>query len=287
MNLKQLENRYAEFVPPCADTVDGNEIGDAKAQECLWGAPKAPIIKVTDKGIDECIGFMNALSEASAEIRSLICSLLQEDSRIQDMLRGMCYCFPSEYDGEILLLAYDFVPVFIEKNEHWIFRHVDRKDRKKYKNAYIYAKDLWQRMTKTIESHNFSIGSMDNGTEVSFYFTVYDIPGRFEIHLPIGSNQRENPSMQIRVSYAMATCEDVWNTIGRAYHIDEVAALLKSFVDSEGYKEYLPKGTIEHKDNVNGQEISWSEPYDVPQSIWDAIELSRKEACIEKGPIID
>ena len=299
MNIKELADKYAEFVPFCA--CDGNgeeevERANIKEQEGLYSSKAESPIKITNRSIEDCIRFMSVLQEKYSEIREQITSLFRLETQMRNMQLGMCNCFPSEYDGDKLLLAYDFVPVFVEKSERWSFRHVDRQEREKYKDAYQYAKDVWLRMTDGIDAHNFKIGKMANNTEVFFTFTISNIPGKFEIALPIGKNfgvnQRNdshfmNSPMQIRIYYAMATMEDELHSIGRTYGVDNVSTLLKGFVETDGYKEYLPSPTIEHRECVDGHEIVWAENQEIPQSIWDAIEKSRLEASVEKEQGID
>ena len=299
MNIKELADKYAEFVPFCA--CDGNgeeevERSNIKEQEGLYSREAESPIKITNRSIEDCIRFMSVLQEKYSEIREQITSLFRLENQMRNMQLGMCNCFPSEYDGDRLLCAYAFVPVFVKNSEHWSFRHIDRKERDKYKDSYLYAKDVWLRMTEGIDAHNFKIGKMANNTEVFFTFTVSNIPGKFEVVLPIGKNfgvnQRNdshfmNSPMQIRICYAMATMEHVLHSIGRTYGVDNVSTLLKEFVETDGYKEYLPSPTIEHRDWVNGYEMEWSETRDIPQSIWDAIEKSRLEASVEKEQGID
>jgi hypothetical protein len=294
MTTEQLEDRYAEFVPPYApDRHNEGEfvIHDAQEQEKLWGRQEKSAIKVTDKSIDDCICFIDDLQRKYSEIKEQVGALLQLELRIREMQLGMCNCFPSEYDGDRLLVACYYVPVFVEKSEHWSLRHVDRQEREKYKEAYLYARDIWSRMTKRINAHNFEIGKLENDTEVFFTFTVSNIPGKFQVTLPIGKkfgvNQKKsyflmNSPMQIRMSYAMATMENVYHSIGRTYDVDDVSTLLKEFVETDGYKKYLPSPTIEHRDWVDEHEIVWSETQEIPQSIWDAIEKSRQEASKER-----
>ena len=262
MNIKQVEEKYAGFVFDRAN-----------------------------RSKEECISFMSYLQKKRSKIQEQIALLLLYEDKMQDMQLGMCNYFPSEYDGDKLLLAYDFVPVFVGKSEHWSFRHVDRQEREKYKEAYLYARDIWSRMTKSIDAHNFAIGKMENNTEVFFTFTVSNIPGKFEVKLPIGKkfgvNQKNsgilmNSPMQIRIFYAMATMENWFHTIGRTYDVDDVSTLLKEFVETDGYKKYLPSPTIEHRDWVDGHEMVWSETREIPQSRWDAIEKSRQEASKER-----
>ena len=298
MNIKELEDKYAEFVPFCA--CDGNgEEGVAryniKEPERLYSSKAESPIKITNRSIDDCIRFMSVLQEKYSEIKEQITSLFRLENQMRNMQLGMCNCFPSDYDGDRLLCAFDFVPVFVKNSEHWSFRHIDRQERDKYKDAYLYAKDVWLRMTEGIDAHNFEIGKMGNGTEVFFTFTVSNIPGKFEIALPIGKKFRESqrndifmrPPMQIRILYAMATMEDVWKAIGRTYYIDDVSTLLKTFVETNEYKKYLPSPTIEHRECVDGYEIVWTETQEIPQSLWDAIEKSRLEASVEKEQGID
>ena len=266
MNIKQVEEKYAGFV-----------------------------FDIANRSKEEFICFMSYLQKKRSKIQEQIALLFQYEGKMQDMQLGLCNYFPSEYDGDKLLLAYDFVPVFVEKSEHWSFRHVDRQEKEKYKDAYLYAKDVWLRMTEGIDAHNFKIGKMGNDTEVFFTFTVSNIPGKFEIALPIGKKFRESqrndifmrPPMQIRILYAMATMEDVWKAIGRTYYIDDVSTLLKTFVETNEYKKYLPSPTIEHRECVDGYEIVWTETQEIPQSLWDAIEKSRLEASVEKEQGID
>lgn len=298
MNIKELADKYAEFVPFCA--CDGNgeeeiERSKSKEQERLYFREAESPIKITNRSIDDCIRFISVLQEKHSEIKEQITSLFRLENQMRNMQLGMCNCFPSDYDGDRLLRAFDFVPVFVKKSEHWSFRHVDRQERDKYKDAYLYAKDVWQRMTEGIEAHNFGIGKMANDTEVFFTFTISNISGEFEIALPIGKKFSvrqmndifEHPPMQIRILYAMATMENVWHAIGRTYYIDNVSTLLKTFVEANEYKKYLPSPTIEHRECVDGHEIVWAETREIPRSIWDAIEKSRLEASVEKEQGID
>ena len=269
--IEQLEDRYAEFVP--SRSVDGGkEDGhislDAKEQDMLRGRQEESAIEVTHKTIDDCICFIDDLQRKHSEIKEQMDALLKLELRIREMQLGMCKCFPSEYDGDKLLLAFDFVSVFVKKSKHWSFRHIDRSKEDVYKEAYLYARDIWFHMTKSIDAHDFDIGKMQNGTVVFFSFTVSNVPGKFEVALPIGKyfgcNQVcGNSPMQIIILYAMATMEHVLHSIGRTYYIDDVSTLLKEFVETDGYKKYLPSPTLEQE---------------IPQSVWDTIEKSRQEA---------
>ena len=259
-------------------------------------AKASEFAKAPEKDLDSWIRFMGSLHEKCADVRKQINALLMDEFQIQNMQLEMCQCCPSEYDGENLLLACCFVPVFVENSDHWTYRHIDRENEKeKYRDAYLYAKDVWRQMTKGVDAHNFKIGRMANNSEVYFVFTVANVPGEFLLHLPIGKEYGEHQRqdlglfapMQVRLSYAMATCEDVWSSVGMAYRMEDIAGLLNTFVATDGYKGYLPKDTEEKKFVVDGHEMTMIEKISIPQSVWDEIEKSKIEAGIEKGPVID
>lgn len=290
-DIQRLKDKYAEFVP--SETSDRNgEDFYMDNGEGVWQPKKEVSIKVTDKSIAEWSSLMCGLRAKCWDIGKQISELYQLMGQIQDMQLGMCKCFPAEYDGGKLVLAYYFEPVFVKKSEHWSYRNINKNERNKYREAYVYARNLWKQMTEGIEAYNFKVGMMADESKVWFKFTVANVPGKFEVCLPnrdqYGPKQRDDLAydslMQIVVTYASATMASVWNAVGKSYHIEDIPTIIKKFVNEGGYKKYFPQDFVERKCLVEGKEFVIEEKREIPQEVWDRIDVSRREASVEKEP---
>ena len=211
-------------------------------------------------------------------------------SEINDISISLFNSYPAEYDQDMFGKAFVY-QANLRGVKHWSIPVLSECEMQEYEAPYNKVKALFADLTEGLRTHNFSICHAMEGDYSTLSFTCEGVPGELEFEFPTiqegaivqeglskGAMCRHLP-MQMAIAWRFHDVIPVIDRFfGETYHLKELKASLRQFVDSEGWRDMLHKKFVVGRDD-EGQEITTEE---VPDYYKKTVEDSIAKAAIEQ-----
>lgn len=184
------------------------------------------------------------------EIRDEILTLIHEldgiCSQVEDVSMGLVNSFETPYDCDMFYKGAKYMAKFIKHSEHWSCANA----KEEWKEDYDRCVKLFNEVTAGLNTHNFQIFTMNDGSKAYFGFTVHGVPGDFEVSFPLNSKDyfvekhwldSSGEPMQMHLTWrrhwTIPVLDYFFDDFG-SYDISEVNVKLFEFISTEKWKDF-------------------------------------------------
>lgn len=194
----------------------------------------------------EQVSSLKRCKEVRNEILNLICELQSICSEIEDTSCALVNSFETEYDCDMFIKGGMYQSKFIRGSKHWSCSNA----KEEWKSEYDKCVKLFKEVTMGLNTHNFHIFFMDNGSKAYFGFTVHGVPGDFEVSFPLNSKYYSNSEhyldssslpMQMRLTWrrrwTIPVYDYFFDDFG-AYDVSTVNGRLLRFISEKQYMDF-------------------------------------------------